>query len=741
MTQETKPDSAAAHPLALKMRRDLCIRPQFFRNRRYWCVKDPITLEYFHLQNEEYEILRLLDGAASLADIKRRFEHRFAPLQVTVEHLRSFVGALYQDGFVLTNTTGQGEILLKRHLQSRRRRRISAVAGILAFRFRGLDPQRFLTWLYKRVSWLFSPLCVAASFLILLGAVALVAIKFDTLLTQLPDFGAFFTARNVVLLAITLAGVKILHELGHGLTCIRFGGECHEIGIFFLVFVPCLFCNVSDSWMLEDKWKRIAISAAGIWVEIVIAALCTFIWFFTEPSLLKTICLNVMFICSINTLARNGNPLLRYDGYFVLSDLLEIPNLAQRSRSYVTRFFCRCCFGFETDEELSLQDEPRGALLLYGTASIVYRCLVVAAILWFCHKLFKSWGFEPVGQVIMVVVLSGMLFPSLLRILSAVRDPAIMNPIRKGRSLLAIGIMSILGWTLWSLPIPFHVDAVVVIRPKDAQNVFVPIGGSLLETVSAGDVVRRGQSLARLENVDLKMEIEKLSAERREMQLYLRGLEARRLHDPTVAAQIATAKEVLADVARQLEQRRDDAAKLILRAATDGIVLPPPFVSAHVAAHEELGYWSGTPMDRVNRRAYLETGTLFCSIGSPEELEAVLIVNEADIQFVRVGQRVRILLNELPGKILEGLVEEMATSNLTVVPAALSSGGELAMRSDSRGVPRPMQNSYAVRVSLEGVNPRLLRIRATGHARISADAQPLGTRLHRFLRRTFRFKF
>ena len=124
---------------------------------------------------------------------------------------------------------------------------------------------------------------------------------------------------------------KVLHEFGHGLSCKHFGGECHEMGVMILVLTPCLYCNVSDSWMLPNKWHRAAIGAAGMYVEVVLASICTFIWWFTEPGLFNYLCLNVMFICSVSTVMFNANPLLRYDGYYILADILEIPNLRQKA--------------------------------------------------------------------------------------------------------------------------------------------------------------------------------------------------------------------------------------------------------------------------------------------------------------------------------------------------------------------------------------------------------------------------
>ena len=155
---------------------------------------------------------------------------------------------------------------------------------------------------------------------------------------RLPEFQAFFAAQNWLLAGgRRWPSTKVLHEFGHGLACKRFGGECHEMGVMLLVVTPCLYCNVSDAWMIPSKWRRAAIGAAGMYVELILASLATFLWWFSEPGLVNHLCLNVMFVCSVSTLLFNANPLMRFDGYYILADLLEIPNLRQKSAAVIQR--------------------------------------------------------------------------------------------------------------------------------------------------------------------------------------------------------------------------------------------------------------------------------------------------------------------------------------------------------------------------------------------------------------------
>ncbi len=157
--------------------------------------------------------------------------------------------------------------------------------------------------------------------------------------------------RNLLWLLATIGCVKVLHELGHALACKHFGGQVPEMGVLLLVFVPCLYCDVTDAWRFTSKWQRIVVSAAGMMVELVIASLATIVWWYAQPGLVQLVALDVMIVSTVHTLAVNGNPLLRYDGYYILSDLVESPNLWQRSRDALSNLAGHWLLGQQADED------------------------------------------------------------------------------------------------------------------------------------------------------------------------------------------------------------------------------------------------------------------------------------------------------------------------------------------------------------------------------------------------------
>ncbi|MBM4088858.1 MAG: hemolysin D, partial [Planctomycetes bacterium] len=388
--------SSASRRLTLRMRPDLTARRHRYHGQSYWVVKEPIGLNYFRFHEEEYAILCMLDGNSSLEYIKEQFEQQYTPQKITYQDLQQFIGMLHRSGLVVADAIGQGRQLRKRRDEKKRRELLGKFTNIFALRWRGIDPEWTLTKLYPWTGWFFSRPVFLFNIALVLVALLLITVQFDVFRTRLPSFHQFFgNWQNWLVMAVVMAVTKVLHEFGHGLACKHFGGECHEMGFMLLVFTPALYCNVSDSWMLPSKWHRAGIGAAGIYVEMVLASTATLIWWFTDrTTLLNQVCLSLMFICSVSTLLFNGNPLLRFDGYYILMDLIEIPNLRQKSTEILKRFMVNVCMGIEQPENPFLPQRRRFLFGAYTIAAVVYRWIVVFSILMFLNKVLEPYGLK-----------------------------------------------------------------------------------------------------------------------------------------------------------------------------------------------------------------------------------------------------------------------------------------------------------------------------------------------------------
>lgn len=279
----------------------------------------------------------------------------------------------------------------------------------------------------------------------------------------------------------------------------------------------------------------------------------------------------------------------------------------------------------------------------------------------------------------------------------------------------------------------------MVLEPHGAQRVYVSYPGTLQWAATPGALVAAGQELARLENLELRGEIVKLAAQLDVERVRLANLESRRVQDPAASSLILTAKEALADVTERLRQRELQAARLVITAPVNGYVLPPPHRARQPRPDGQLAPWSGTPLDEHNRLAKLDAGTLVCLVGDPEQLEAVLVVSQEDIDQVRVGQRVWLQFAERPGQVWNGSILELAKTDLRVAPQQLQAEGDLAIRRDESGAARPRETSYQARVALDETPPAA-RLGSRGWAKITVENEPLGQRLFRYLARTLSFR-
>ena len=735
--------SSSGRSMPIRKRPDLTAQRQRYLGRSYWVVKEPVGMNYFRFQDEEYAILQMLDGQTSLDEIKEQFEAEFPPQKITLEELQQFLGQLHRSGLIVTGVPGQGRQLRKRRDERRRRQLLGALTNVLCIRFKGIDPERVLTRLYPKVRWLFTWAALVIYSLLAFSALTLVLVEFDVFRAKLPGFYQFFSPTNALLLALTLGVTKVLHELGHGLTCTHFGGECHEIGIMILVLTPCLYCNVSDSWMLPSKWHRAAIGAAGIFVEVTLAAIATFVWWFTEPGLVHYLSLNVMFVSSVSTILFNANPLLRYDGYYILADLVEIPNLRQKATAIVSRKLGHWFLGLEPPDDPFLPERNQGFFAFYTVAAVLYRWFILASILTFLYKVFEPYGLKIIGQVIAVASIYGLLFQPIYQLGKFFYVPGRWHKVKKPRMYATLAGLAAVVLAIFYLPLPYHVGSALEMRVFDAKSVYVAVPGKLEEVrVQPGDRVKAGELLARLTSIDLELEIKRLEGLRDQNAKQLETLKRLRHDDPQASTRIPESEATLEAVEKQLEERRRDRERLELKAPRDGVVFSPPWVPTREGPEGQLPSWSRTPLEPENLGCYLEAGANFCLVGEPAEMEALLVIDQADIDFVAVGQDVEIKLDELPHDTFTGEIRKIAEEELDVSPRGLSakSGGEVPTKTDpSSGVERPMSTSYQASVPLPDPNGDF-RIGLRGRAKVHVRAQTIGQRAWRLVTRTFNFK-
>ena len=738
-------DSSVSRPLNLNLRADITFHRQQYQGRDYWLAKDPVSLKYFRFEEEEYRLLQLMDGSNSPEEIKLQFDYEFAPQKISMQELYQFIGMLYRNCLLISQMPGQGVELRHRGRDKQKRESRSTITNVLAIRFKGFDPDWILTEMIQWTWWIFSwPFffCV----LLLWGAAAsLIFTQFEYFAQKLPAFEEFFAAGNWIWLAAVMAATKIAHEFGHGLACKRFGGQCHEMGVMLLVLTPCLYCNVSDSWTLPSKWKRALIAAAGMYVELILAAIATFVWWFSNPGLVNQLALNVVFVSSVSTILFNGNPLLRYDGYYILADILEIPNLRQKASSILQRFAAQWVLGIESRPDPFLPARRKWFFALYSVAAVVYRWFITLTIFWFLYALLEPYGVKIIGQAIALLAIWGLLGMPLVQAFRFFSVPGRFGTVKRHRVVISSLVMAAILYAVLLIPIPHYVRCPFIVQARHAENVYVDLPGTMQSLlVEHGAHVEPGAILLTLENDELDSQIVTLQGKVALQQARFENLKLAShssLNQRASVGELEVARVALETAKADLKQRAEDLKRLNVVATQAGYVIPPPEVPQEDLESGDLRDWDGYPLERRNLGCFLKPTTLVAKIVPDlNQLEAVLTVDQSDIEYVENGQVVELLPYTMPWKSFLAETQSIAITKMKSVPKGLSSqfGGDLVTTRDDNGVTVPHSATFQISVPFE-IENRLIVDGSTGKAKILAGSQTIGQRFWRLAQKTFRF--
>lgn len=730
--------TALDRPVAFRKRVDLDVAWMDFRGRRYAVLKDPLSLRYHRLSPDQHGVLARLDGERSLRQIRADLQREFPSEYFALADVQGVILGLQEKGLLTALRMGQGPTLAHRERQQRRRRLFAALRNPLSIQLPGWDPDRFLTRLEPLVGWLFRPLTLLLAGGAIAAALVFVAAHFRDVQNRLPEFQRFFGWPNLLFLWLTLAAIKVVHELGHGFACKHFGRECHSIGVMLLVFSPTMYCDVTDAWMLRSKWERILVSAAGMYFEALLSTAALVVWWNTEPGLLHFLCLNTFFVSAVSTVIFNANPLLRYDGYYILSDLLEIPNLRQTADRLMQRTMVRAGLGIELPPQRDLPQSGRLWFLLYVVASAVYRWIVFGGILTFFYTVLKPYRLQSLGIVIAVATVGLALGGTVMSFVKMLKEPR-RDPLSPRRLLLASGVLAASLTGLLLLPFPWSIEAPFYVEPVGAVHLYNTVAGEIAERgAGEGDPVAAGGVVLVLDSPEFEA---RLDAARTDHEAAVAEAEAWEAAGRPDAA--AVAQQRVRSTRETLDQWEEESRRRVVRSPIAGRVCAPPRVAPPTleVERERLPGWSGTPLDRKNLGAFLPEQTHVATIAPTERWQAVLVMDQTEREALLVDRPVRLKLEELPQRVLDGRIAEISHRHLEFAPRGLSNryGGPLVTVTDPQGREKLTSVTYQAIVPLD-IEPDLARNGMRGTARIHLADRSLGEWIWRAFWTTFQFR-
>jgi len=702
-----------------RLRSTLQTYRQHYRGQMWHVIQDPSNNQFFRLNEAAYRFVAMLDAHRTVADVWNLCNEQLGDAAPTQGEAIQLLGQLYASNLLMGEVPPDAEGLFRRYKKRVTREVQGYLTNLLFIRIPLLDPDRFL----ERFLPIFGAVFSWWGGLVWLGFVAtalyFIAGRTGELVNQASNI---LSPERLPLLYLSFLFVKVFHEFGHAFACKKFGttsgggGEVHVMGVMFLVFTPLPYVDASSAWALRNKWRRAIVGMAGMIVEIGVAAVAAIIWSQTGEGTLHAICYNVMFIASVSSVLFNGNPLLRYDGYYILSDLVEVPNLAQRGKEYVFYLVKKYAYGVRNPRDPSHTRGEKFWLLFFTLASTAYRCFISVAILMFVADFLPfvgallaagaivAWLLVPLGKWVHYLLTSGELMRT-----------------RTRAAVATIGFAGALAGGLGFVPAPNRVYVEGVVEPEQMKVVHAGADGFLETFLPSGSAVSpEGEPLLRGRNPTLE-------SYRRELQAKRRELVARRgaaLREEPAAVQIMDEQIQAADgkIARVEQQLAD----LTVRAPLSGV-------------------WISPTIDRL-QGAYVTRGQAIGLVATLEDLKirAVSEQNVAGLLQEQAADCVMLRVDGRPDLEVPGRVRQFLPAGRDRLPSpalGFAAGGPIATQPDDETGTRTAERVFEIHIRPDQAATFRLLAGQRVVIRFTTPWKPIAVQVWRVLLQTLQRRF
>ncbi len=689
------------------------VRRQNFRGERWFVIENPFTNEYFRLTPDAYEFVIRLHPSRTVDEVWRECLDRFPDRAPGQGEVLQLLGQLYFANLLQYDRATDAAGLFERYRKRQQREWQSRLLNIMFMRFPLLDPDRFLVRTLPLIGRLISPFGAVLWLLVVGWGLKIVADNWSAL--KIQSQGVLAPA-NLPLLYVGMALIKAVHEFGHAYFTRKFGGEVHVMGIMLMIFTPVPYVDATAAWSFRSRWHRVLVGCAGMIVELFFAALLTLVWANTGQGTLHSLVYNMMFVASVSTVVFNANPLLRFDGYYILSDLIEIPNLSQRANQHLRYLAERWLFGVRQAESPARTRREAVWLPVFGVASGIYRVVVFGGIL-----LVVADHFFLIGIVMAAACfISWITVPAVKFVQYLASSPRLDRQRPRAIAISAVLLALVIG-VLQFLPLPSHFRAPGVLQAARWTQVVNEAAGQLTQVLAQpGATVRAGQPLVRFASTELALDLAQARASQVEIETRLRAVLP---HD---AASLKPLQAMLAAATDRVAKLQADQDALTVRARHDGVWVAPEL-------KDSGGRWlaRGTPLGLLIDPASFQ-------------FTATVKQEEADALFRSRLDRAEVRLYGQIDEILETRRWQVIPGSQRVLPSpALGwhAGGEVPVAADdSRGL-KAAEPFFEVRAPLAGTNAVAYLHGRSGKIRFDAGWEPLLPRWIRSLRQLLQKRY
>jgi putative peptide zinc metalloprotease protein len=657
-------------------------------------------------------VIGLMDGKRTvqeLWDIAMRRLGDEAPTQDEMIHLLS---QLHAADVLQCDVSPDALELLRRHERQQRRARLAQLTSVLSWRIPLIDPERFL----NRTVALVRPFMGwvgALLWLVVVGTgVVLAATHWGDLTNNIID--RVLAPQSLLMLYLAFPIVKALHEFGHAYTVKAFGGEVHDMGLMLLVLTPIPYVDASAASAFRSKWQRAVVGAAGMLVELVIATVALVVWLSVQHGTVRTLAYNVIFIAGLSTIIFNANPLLRFDGYYILADLLEIPNLRTRATAYLGYLTERYLFGRRDAEPAPATPGERAWFVVYAVTSFVYRLMVALGIV-----LFIAGKFFFVGVLLAIsAALAWLVVPAAKAIGTVFWSPRLRR-VRPRAIAVTVALVALVVGLVGFVPVPFRSRAEGVVWVPDEAIVRAETEGFVDRVVaSPGARVRRGDVLVLLGDPELATRVRLLEARVRELEA---RYTAERVAD-RVKAEIV--REELAYGLSTLARARERQAALVVRARADGEFVIP-------FAEDLPGRW-------------VRQGEALAHVVERSQVTVRAVVTQAEIELVRhrTGEVKVRLAERLDDTVVATVAREVPGASDRLPSPALGAAGGGAIPVDPTDTQGARALDRVFQLDLEVPSPgHVVNVGGRVYVRFDHGHAPLAVQWYRTIRQLLLARF
>ncbi|HVC84588.1 MAG TPA: hypothetical protein VNC12_04985 [Solirubrobacteraceae bacterium] len=683
-----------------------------YRGELWYLLQDPASGRVHRFTPGARLIIAAMDGRRSVGQLWELANRRLGEAAPTQDELIGLLGQLHAADLLQSDVTPDVAELFERGEREGKARARRSYANPMALRIPLWDPEAWLNRARRPIELIWSRWGALLWLLVVLPAVALVPLHWPELTNDFSD--RVLALNNLLVLYLVFPIIKAFHELGHATATKAGGGEVHDMGVILLVLLPVPYVEASAATTFRSKYRRAMVGAAGMGVELFLAALAFYLWLMIEPGTARAVLFNVMLIASVSTLVFNGNPLLRYDAYYILADLIEMPNLALRSLRYWGYLLERYLLGVDDAEPPQASRSEKAWFVVYGIASSIYRVLVTVVI-----ALFIAGRFFIIGVLLAGWALVAM---AVLPIVRGVRhltaNPRLRRRRRRAVGTAAGAVAGLLAFVL-AVPLPYHSQAEGVVWLSDKAMVRAGANGFLGGfAVRPGTRVVDGEALVRCYDPAIDAQVRMAEAKVAQLQV---EYNVQFVDDPAKAqvvhAQLDSQRAALA-VARQR------AADLIVRARTDGVFVVPQAADLpgrYFRKGELLGY----------------------VIGKTPPLARVVVPQDAIDQVRLATDRIRVRFVDRPGEVADGRIVRQVPAGEQYLPSpalAVEGGGEIATDPRDTKGPKALERMFQFDVALQRV-PRVGLYGDRVFVRFDHRPEPLASRWYRSVRLLFLSRF